>query len=157
MNDHIAQPLAFRTHPSDGPVDHMFRACAGHRLDAIQGLLDSGVSVDVKFFDGSNPLIYAASLGLEDQVALFIGAHADLEARGEDLGTALHGAAAAGRLWSCLTLVESGANHLALYHYHRTPMQRAINAGHVGLEQAILAAVARKAALDALSGLGLAP
>jgi ankyrin repeat protein len=101
---------------------------------AVEALLDAGADPDEKSGHDNTALISAASEGPDRRVAVvkaLLEAGADVNGRGMSGVTALHEAAASGRLGIVELLLKSGADVNAMDDSGNTPVLRAAEAGHL--------------------------
>jgi uncharacterized protein len=92
-------------------MTQLMKAVKANRLDEVNRLLASGVSVDERDGSGDVPLIMAAYLGHTAITKALLEAGADVRATDPGMkATALHAAAYAGRAQDARLLIEHGVD-----------------------------------------------
>ena len=100
-------------------------------VETICSCLDQNISVDIRFGNGSTPLIVAAEEGRLDVVEFLVDSGANLNARNDHNYTALHWAAYHGHQDIVEFLIKNKADANIKDSTGSTPLQLAIVKGHV--------------------------
>ncbi|MCP5525183.1 MAG: acyltransferase family protein, partial [Verrucomicrobiales bacterium] len=118
-----SEPAKVRTDSSNTAGTELFDAVTADTTDALRDLLAAGHDVNALHPQwGIPPLMLAALLDRGEAAELMIAAGADVDARGQDGGTALHAAAFLGCAEAAQVLLENGADPRAANLRGETPV-----------------------------------
>lgn len=112
-----------KTEKIKAPAMNIFAAALTGNIEAINGHIKAGTSLDQKDDFGSTPLIIAATFGRNDVAIALINAGADLNLKSNDGSTPLHTAAFFCRTEVVNALLEKGADKTLKNSYGSTPFE----------------------------------
>lgn len=113
-------------------------ACQNGSTDIVKILVDRGVNVNAKGYDGHTPLRIASRNGYPDIVKFLISKGAAIDSEGDDLATPLESAAGKGHLEIVIQLTEAGARVNHQDKDKDTPLHEAARGGYLEVVQYLL-------------------
>ncbi len=113
-------------------------ATTGGLLDAIEHLIESGISADVKDENGVMALCYASENGHFDTCQLFLQNLVDINAKGGHFACALQAASAGGHKNIVQLLLDKGADVNLTGGFYGCALQAASVKGHENIVQLLL-------------------
>jgi uncharacterized protein len=122
------------TRNKHGETALMLAAIQGHALIAKQ-LVFNGAQID---FKGWNPLLYAATGGKDEVVALLVNAGANVNTRSDNGSTPLMMAVRGGHLSTAKLLLDRGANPNLKNERGQTALMWAMDYGHTEIGTLLL-------------------
>ena len=109
---------------TNAPEMDIHTAVISNNLDVVRQHIEAGTDIDVKEpFNGSTPLISAATFGKKEIAKTLIDAGADLSITNNDGSTSLHAAAFFGRVEIVQMLIDANADRTLKNKFGATPRE----------------------------------
>ena len=109
----------------------LFLAVTIGDTETVENLLDEGVPIDTKYFEGMSLLHWAAGFGNVSTARLLIGRGCNVDSTDSRGLTPLHWAAAMGQTKSVKELIRNGASMSVVANTFGLPFHQAVFEGHV--------------------------